>query len=58
MYTAYFNQFAWEEEAKILDLPYFYLGKYRVPFCRTLNANLFLHLKPFLFWVLAVVYHS
>ena len=28
MYTADFNHFAWEEEAKILDMPYFYLGKY------------------------------
>ena len=28
MYTADFNHFAWEEKAKILDMPYFYLGKY------------------------------
>ena len=33
MYTSEFNAFVWEQEAKILDLPYFYLGIYKFPFC-------------------------
>ena len=52
MYTADFNHFAWEEEAKILDMPYFYLGKYWVPFCCTLNANLLFIFEAF--YILAI----
>ena len=39
MYTSEFNAFVWEQEAKILDLPYFYLGIYKFPFCCVVWIN-------------------
>ena len=36
MYTTQFNAFVWEQEVKILDLPFFYLGKY-------LNIHIYIH---------------
>ncbi len=37
MYTSEFPAFVWEQEAKILGLPYFYLGIYKFPFYCSLN---------------------
>ena len=39
MYASEFNAFVWEQEAKVLDLPYFYLGIYKFPFCCVVWIN-------------------
>ena len=38
LYAKEFQQFVWEEEWKVLDMPYFYFRKYWIPIC--LNCNL------------------
>ena len=36
MYTKDFNKFVFEVEGKILDMQYFYFGKYSFLICRSL----------------------
>ena len=56
MYTKAFNPFIPEVEWKILDMPYFYLGKNSSPF--SWSKNFLLYFKPFSFWALALADHS
>ena len=37
LYAKEFQQFVWEEEWKVLDMPYFYFRKYWIPICWNCN---------------------
>ena len=39
-----FKNFVWEEEAIVLDMPYFYFRKYSIPICWSLNCIFMLYI--------------